>query len=236
MPQQSVPENSVTPQVQSQVTPDLVSEQGKQQLAAKLSKTIEKKDFLDYILKGIAEKAGAEFSSRVKNPETVIQKIATKRIAGRDYNLEDVNDGYGARFIIKSSSDMASIKKMLAKAEELGVFKIGKQEQVTQATYSGFHSDITTPDGVKGEIQIQTPQQELEGVANHSLRAVFGEKPPEEVKALRDTQAELAKKISGNKAHEAAQTIQAIGKQNNDKPLDPRISAAILNHAKNIAK
>src|ERR1035437_3889878 len=121
--QESVPEAQITPPVQQQVTPDLVAPHGQQQLAGKLAQTNEKKQFLDYILKGIAEKAGAEFSSRVKNPETVVQKVAAKRMAGRDYNLEDVNDVYGGRFVIKNSSKVGEIKKMLDKAEELGVFK-----------------------------------------------------------------------------------------------------------------
>ena len=223
-----VPEAQVTPPVQQQVTPDLVNEQGQQQLAGKIAQTTEKKDFLDYILKGIAEKAGADFSSRVKNPETVVQKVATKRLAGRKYGLDDVNDVYGGRFIIKNSSEVNSIKKMLKTAEELGVFKIGKTEERTQATYHAHHLDITTPDGVKGEIQIMTPQEELEAVANHSLRSVHGEKPPEDVAQLRDKQAELAKKLSNSKAHEKAQQIQDVAKQLGDKPLSPQIPASIL--------
>jgi ppGpp synthetase/RelA/SpoT-type nucleotidyltranferase len=226
--QQSVPENSVTPPVQAQVTPDLVSPQGKQDLHNTLATTIFKKKFLDFILKGIADKVGAEFSSRVKNPETVIQKVATKRMAGRDYNLDDVNDAYGGRFIIKKSKDIGEIKEMLKKASELGVFKIDKQEERTQATYHAHHLDIITPDGIKGEIQIMTPQEELEAVANHSLRSVFGEKPPKGVEKLRDMQAALASKIDVNTAHQKAQQIQDIGKQNGDKPLPPNITAQVL--------
>ncbi len=211
----------------------MVSEQGKQQLASKLTKTIEKKDFLDFILKGIAEKVGAEFSSRIKNPQTVIQKIATKRLAGRKYGLDDINDAYGGRFIIKHSSDVSKVKEMLKKAAELGVFKIGKAEDRRDETYHAYHLDITTKDGVRGEIQIMSAKEELEAVANHSLRAVHGENPPPEVKNLRNKQAELAKTISNSKAHAAAQAIQQISKQNNDKPIDPRITASILSQIKN---
>jgi ppGpp synthetase/RelA/SpoT-type nucleotidyltranferase len=228
--QQSVPEAQVGPQIQQSVTPDLVNQQGQQALAGKLAQTNEKKQFLDYILKGIAEKTGAEFSSRVKNPETVVQKVASKRMEGRKYGLDDVNDVYGGRFVIKNSSEVAPIKKMLDKAQELGVFKIGKQEERTQATYHAHHLDITTSDGVRGEIQIMTPQEELEAVSNHGLRAVHGEKPPPDVASLRDKQAELASKIPNAKAHEKAQQIQAVAKSMGDKPLDVRIPAAILTH------
>jgi ppGpp synthetase/RelA/SpoT-type nucleotidyltranferase len=226
--QQSVPEAQVGPQVQAQVTPDLVAPQGQQQLAGKLAQTNEKKQFLDYILKGIAEKAGVEFSSRVKNPETVVQKVAAKRMEGRKYGLDDVNDVYGGRFIIKNPDQVGEIKKMLEKASELGVFKIGKQEERNQATYHAHHLDITTSDGVRGEIQIMTGKEELEAVANHGLRAVHGENPPPDVKELRNKQAELASKISYKEAHEKAQQIQAVAKQMGDKPLDPRIPASIL--------
>ena len=226
--QQSVPEAQVGPQIQQSVTPDLVNQQGQQALAGKLAQTNEKKQFLDYILKGIADKSGAEFSSRVKNPETVVQKVASKRTEGRKYGLDDVNDVYGGRFVIKNSSEVASIKKMIEKAEELGVFKIGKQEERSQATYHAHHMDITTSDGVRGEIQIMTGKEELEAVSNHALRAVHGEKPPPEVASLRDKQAELAAKIPNKKAHEKAQQIQDVAKQIGDKPVDPRITASIL--------
>lgn len=226
--QQSPPEAQITPPVQAQITPDLVSQQGKQVLHSTLANTIVQKKFLDYIFKGIADKMGVEFNSRIKNPETVIQKVATKRMEGRDYNLDDVNDSYGGRFVIKKPSQVGQIQGMLHKAEELGVFKIDKQEERTQATYHAYHMDIITPDKVRGEIQIMSPAEELESVANHSLRAVFGQKPAPEVAKLRDIQANLAKKIPGEAAHQKAQQIQDIGKQMGDKPIDPRITAAVL--------
>lgn len=223
-----LPENQVTPPVQNQVTPDLVSPQGKQALQSTLANTIVKKKFLDFLMNGIADKVGAEFASRVKNPETVIQKVATKRTEGRDYNLDDVNDTYGGRFVIKNPDDKDEIEGMLKKAQDLGVFKIGKQQEVTQATYHAFHTDITTPDGVRGEIQIMTPQEELEGVANHGLRSVFGENPPPQVAKLRDMQADLAGKISDNDAQTKSDQITQVAKSVGDKPVDPRIIANIL--------
>jgi ppGpp synthetase/RelA/SpoT-type nucleotidyltranferase len=224
----NVGEAAVTPPVQQQATPDLVAPQGQQAIAGKIAQTTKKKELLDYILKGIADKVGAEFSSRVKNPETVVQKVATKRMEGRDYNLDDVNDVYGGRFIIKNPDQVAPIKKMLEKASELGIFKIGKQEERTQATYHAFHTDIVTPDGVKGEIQIMTGKEELEAVANHSLRAVHGENPPPEVKELRDKQAELASKIPHGEAHAKAQQIQQVAKLIGDKPVNPVVTAGVL--------
>lgn len=230
--QQSIPESQVTPPIQTQVTPDLVSPEGKQALHGTLAKTIEKKKFLDYLFKGIAEKAGAEFTSRVKNPETVIQKIATKRMAGRKYNLDDVNDAYGGRFVIKDKADGSEIKKMLNKAESLGVFKIGKQEQRTQATYHAYHMDITTPDKIRGEIQIMTHPQVAEAVVNHDLRSLHGEKPAPHIEKLRDIQAKIAQSLPNHKVDKLVEDIVNVHKQVGDKPLPATVNASILARAK----
>lgn len=222
-----LPEAQVNPQIQQQVTPDVVSPQGKQNLFNNLANTIQKKKFLDFIIKGIGDKAGAAFTSRVKDPQTVVQKIATKRAAGRDYNLDDVNDTYGARLVTPDSSAQKNIKGMMKKASDLGVFKINKSEDVTKDTYHAHHIDIQTPDGVKGEVQIMDPQQELEATANHSLRSMFGEKPPEQVAKLRDMQANIASKTEDGDAHNKAQQIQEVAKKVGNI-VDPRIVASIL--------
>ncbi len=226
--QQSIGEAQITPGVQNQITPDVVSPEGKQQLFESLGKATVSKGGLDFILSGIANKVGAEFTSRVKNPETVVQKIAQKRMQGRNYGIQDVNDNYGGRFIIKNSSQASRIKTMLTKAQDLGIFKINKQEDVTKDTYHAFHVDFTTSDGVKGEVQIMKPQEVLESVANHSLRSVFGENPPNQVQNLRDMQANMAKNMPDNSAVEKAAQIQNIAKANGDQPLDPRIIASTL--------
>lgn len=222
------PEAQITPPVQQTVTPDLVSEQGKQQLHGTLASTIEKKKFLDFIMKGIADNAKAEFTSRVKNPETVIQKIATKRMAGRKYNLDDVNDNYGGRFVIKDKADGEKIKKMLDKAEELGLFKIGKKEERTQATYKAYHMDIETPDKIKGEIQIMTHPQVAEAVVNHDLRSLHGEKPSPEVAKLRNMQAKIAGSLSNKKVDQLVENIVNVHKQVGDKPLPAAVNAGML--------
>src|SRR5579859_5439888 len=155
--QQPPGESAITPQVAAQTAPDVVNPQGLQQLHQQMSATIAQKGMLDFIFKGIAQKTGAQFSSRIKNAQSVVQKIAQKRMQGRDYNLDDVNDAYGARFITADKDVQDEIKKLVSKAESLGVIQITKKQDVTTGTYHAYHIDFQTKDGANGEIQIMKP-------------------------------------------------------------------------------
>lgn len=221
----SIGEESVTPQAKGKILQDITP----QALQSKMAGVMVEKNKLDYILKGIADKVGADFESRTKNPDTALAKIAQKRSEGRgNYSLGSLNDLYGARFIIKKPGDAAKIKSLLDKAESLGLFKIIKQQSVKTGTYHANHTDFQTPQGVKGEIQTKTPQEHLESVANHSIRSVFGEKPPPQVALLRDKQAAIASKTGDSEAMKKASAIQSIAQQNGGKSVDPRLIATIL--------
>lgn len=220
-----LPEKKVTPQLASQLASDVVSPQGQQQVQGKLASAIMKKKLLDSLMTMIAQKVHGEFTSRIKDPNTIVQKVVQKRGEGRKYNVDDVNDVYGGRIVVKDKSLLPQVKDLLMKVQKAGLFSINKQENVKEQTYNGYHIDIQTPDGMKGEIQVQTPQEELESVANHGIRSEFGEKPPQEVSNLRNTQAKLAKNISDSKAHQKSQQIQQT-EQNGT--IDPRVIASIL--------
>lgn len=219
----NIGEEAIPPQVQAQATADITPQAMQQKMAG----VIGEKEKLDFILRGIAQRVGADFNSRIKNPDTIVKKVAQKRLAGRNYSLDDINDGYGARFIIKTDGEKGKIISFMKKAEELGLFSINKSEPVKTGTYSAYHIDFQTPNGVKGEAQIMTPQQSLESVANHSLRSVHGENPQGQVKALRDKQAEIAKKTPHQEAINKASEIQQAAKQLGNT-LDPRLIAGIL--------
>jgi len=225
---QSIGESQVTPQAMGQVTPDMVSPQGKQALFQNLAQATQEKDKLDFIFKGIADKEGADFSSRVKNPKTVVQKIAQKRLQGRDYKLDDINDAYGSRIIVDSEKDYGKIKKYVEKAAELGIFKINKSELVDTDYHKAWHIDFKTANGTKGELQILTPQQEANSVINHDLRSVHGEDMPDTVKELADKQAAIVKNMPSDKARQLAQTISDLHKNTHGQPLPPQVNATIL--------
>lgn len=220
----SIGEEAINPQMQQQMAGDI----SPQMVQQKLASTISEKEKLDYILKGIAQNTKSEFNSRIKNPDTIVKKIAQKRMEGRDYGIDNINDAYGGRFIVEDTKDIPKIKSLIEKASEIGLFNINKAQVVKNGNYHAFHFDIETPAGAKGELQIMTPQEELESVSNHPLRSVYGEKAPPEVETLKDMQSKMAAKMPNAKAHEKAMQIQQASKANNDKPIDPSLIAQIL--------
>ena len=221
-------EASITPAQQQSVASDIVSPSGLQNLQQKLAQAISEKSKLDFILGGIAKKVGADFSSRIKNPQTAVRKIVQKRMEDRNYGVEDLNDNYGGRFVMSDSKMIPEVKKMMEKASSLGVFDIKKAQVVENGNYHAFHFDIETPEGTKGEIQLMNPQEELDSVANHSLRAVFGEKKPDQVNDLEDAQTKMIKAMPDAEAKGKAKLISLLQKRQEPNPLDPRVVATIL--------
>lgn len=225
---QSIGEAGIPAPIQAQTTADVTSPQGKQQLFQHLASATIQKEMLDFIFKGIAEKTNSEFSSRVKNPQTVVQKIAQKRLQGREYNIQDINDAYGSRIIVKSEKQIAEVRKYVEKAADLGLMKIGKSEMIKSDYHKAWHIDFETKQGTKGELQILTPQEEANSVVNHDLRSVHGEKMEGAVKQLADLQSKKAKSLSNNKAHILAQAISDAHKPNPAQPLPPQVNAQML--------
>lgn len=224
----NVGESVINPQVQQQVAPDVVSPQGKQQLFNKLATATVNKKGLDQIFGAIANKYGGTFSSRVKSPQTVVQKIAQKRIQGRDYNTSDVNDLYGARLITEKKNFPKIIKDIEKVSSVLG-FDINKNEDASHGTYKGWHIDMQDPQGGKFEIQLHTPQSEAEAVVNHSLRSQYGEEPDNPaVEQLRNKQAAIVNQLPDQKARAISEGVKQLGKQNGGQPIDPRVIASTL--------
>lgn len=225
-------EEQITPQTAQQVAPDIVSDQGQQQLLAKTIAAHRIKNMLDTAFDLAAKHIpGATFNSRIKNMDVAQKKIVQKRMQGRDYDIDSLNDIYGGRFTVEHESDFKKVKKELSDMENIGLFKIGKQETVKTGNYEAFHTDIIAPDGTRGEIQIHLPQSEASSVATHDLRALYGEKPPPLIKKLVDTQANITENLPSNKARAVTQALQSLHKQNNDKPLPLPLTASIVNQA-----
>lgn len=225
-----VAEQQVTPPLAAKIAPDVVSQNGQQQLQEKQVAANRIKGILDQALAIAAKKLGGTFSSRVKDIDTMQKKIVTKRLAGRDYGINEINDAWGGRIVV-DKSDIGKAKAEVKDMEKAGLFKIHKQEDVTTGSYHAFHTDITTPDGQRGEIQIMTPQERAESLANHSIRAVAGEKPDAAMKAVTDAQAKIAKKLPNNKASQMGDIIEKMMKQNNNKPLPPQATAMVAAQA-----
>lgn len=230
MDNQNIGESQITPQQLQQVTPDIVSPQGKQQLFQHLASATVQKDKLDFIFKGIAEKLGADFSSRVKNPKTVVQKIAQKRLQGRDYNVNNINDAYGARIVVKNEKEIPHIKKYIEKASDLGIIDIKKSEMVNTDYHKAWHIDFTTDQGTHGELQILTPQEEANSMVNHDLRSVYGEKMPPIAQKLADMQKKKVLSMNNQKASVLSKALAQIHQTTNGsgQPLPPQVNSQAL--------
>ena len=226
----NIGEAQITPQLTATVAPDVATPQGQNQLVAKAVAANQIKVMLDKALEMASKAVGGTFSSRVKDLDTAQKKIVQKRLQGRDYGVSDVNDMLGGRITVNSKGDFGAAKKEIEKMADTGMFKIKKAEPVKQGNYEAFHFDVTMPNGLGAELQIHTHQSEAEAVANHDMRAIHGENPPKQVKKLVDTQAGIIKDLPNPKARAVADALQTLHKQNDNKPIDTKITASIIKH------
>lgn len=223
-----VGEAQITPDIQAKLAADIVSPQGRQELSQKLAKATAEKGLLDHLFRSIASRSGATHSSRIKNAETVVQKVAQKRLEGRNYNLSHINDAYGSRIIVSDEKDIPKVLSLVEKAADKGLMKITKSELIKLDYHKAHHVDFVTPSGVKGELQILTPQEEANSVINHDLRAVHGERLPETAKKLADLQTKKVKQLPNSTAHQLAERVSALHSQVQGKPLAPQVNAQML--------
>ncbi len=201
-PNNNIGEAQITPELAQKVAPDVMSPQGQQQLQAKSIAANRFKGVIDKALGMAAQKLGGTHSTRVKQLDTATQKIVQKRLQGRSYDIDNLNDMFGGRIVLSDKDDFGKAKDEIIKMSKAGLFKIKHMETVKTGNYDAYHVDIVAPDGLKGEIQLHTPRSEAESIANHDMRALHGEKPPTPVKKLVD----------------------------DNKPIHPLVTAHVLTH------
>lgn len=224
----SIPEGTV-----DQTVPEANEPQGQAQLLAKLISANKLKNMLDSAFELAAKHIGATFNSRVKHAENAVKKVAQKRLQGRDYDIGDINDAYGGRFVVDSPKDISKVKSQMDEMAKIGLFIIKKEESITHGTYKSYHFDIETPDGHRGEVQIHTAQSELSAEAEHDLRALYGENPKDEnIEKLRKAQDKMAKSMPSNRARLVTEALTQLHKQNDNQPISPQITATVLQSAK----
>ena len=206
-----IPEQQITPQLLKKVSPDVTEEK----VMAKRVGASKIKDMMDKALAMAANAIGGTFSSRVKNTDTIQQKVTQKRLEGRtDYSLDDVNDILGLRLIVNSPKDYPKAEEQVKEMSKQGLFNIKKREDVKTGTYHAVHFDTRALNGTPMEIQIHTKQSEAESLANHQIRAEYGEKPEGIVKALRDKQADMVKDLHPDRAKALSHAITTLNEQN----------------------
>lgn len=209
-----IPEEQISPKLLKKVTSDI----DKKELQEKALAADKIKDLLDKALAMAANSIGATFTTRVKNIDTAHRKIAQKRLQGRDYDVKDLGDMLGGRLIVNSPKDYKNGVEEIKAMEKQGIFKIKKQENVRTGSYDAEHFDVVMPNGLRAEIQLHTKQSEAESLANHQIRAEFGEKPEGIVKALRNKQADIIEDLHPDRAKALSHAIALITKQDGEPP------------------
>jgi ppGpp synthetase/RelA/SpoT-type nucleotidyltranferase len=158
------------------------------------------------------------FESRVKNPDTIIKKIAAHRKAGKkNYSLRGVNDVYGGRFVVDTPKKKRQIIQALHNLDRMGVLKILKEQQVDKETYHAYHLDIKYKK-TRGEIQIHDPQSYLESIVNHEIRAKAGESPPPPLDREKRLNAKVSQKMPDDKAITLAKGLEQMRGHNGSIP------------------
>lgn len=226
---QGIPgEAALNPDKIAKLAPEYATDQGKSQVQGILNKAEKAQPALDDRFKQLAEGVGLDpekdFESRIKQPDTFIQKIAQHRLEGTDkYDAKGVNDAYGGRFIADTDQQKGQIIRAFNQLDQMGEFKILKQQNVVKDTYNAYHIDFVK-NGVKGEIQIHDPNSLLESVVNHEIRAEGGEKPPPAMQAEKEANANAAHQMPSDIAQDLAQAGEKAKSNNEPLPWETKSS------------
>lgn len=226
----SLGEAQITPQMLQKTIPNVVSPTGHQKLGKQLLLAHSVKDEMDKVLKEVANKTGAIFSSRIKKGDVAIKKTAQKRLMGRkSYNLDEVNDWYGGRLTVPHSKDIDRVKNAVIKAALAGGFKIDKSQRIEDkdSDYSAWHFDFIKDtaygEPVKGEIQVMTMRNMARASGSHDQHAMFNEKLPPIQKKLVKTQNKVIDQLPPIKAQQLGDKLVDLHKKNNDNILPPGV-------------
>lgn len=225
----SIGEQQVSPHLLAKVAPDVASQEGQAKLQEKRMAAQKLQGMLDKALSVAAKRLGGDSSTRVKDIDTAAKKVGQKRIQdGNDkYGIDDLRDLLGGRLVIDKNKIPAA-KDEISAMEKAGLFKIKKAEERTVGTYSAFHYDVKLPDGTMGEIQLHSPKSEAVSVANHDIRAQYGDKPPKPLQQVQKKQADIIDKMPSEKAKLITTALQSMHKANNNKPIPLIHTAAVI--------
>lgn len=223
----TIAEEQITPELLKKVTPDI----SRRELMTKAVAANKIKDLLDKALAMASNAIGGTFSTRVKNVDTAHRKIAQKRLQGRDYAVKDLGDMLGGRLIVNGPKDYKKGVEQIKEMEKQGIFTIKKQEKVRTGSYDAEHFDVVMPNGLRAELQLHTKQSEAESLANHQIRAEFGEKPEGIVKALRDKQANIVEDLHPDRAKALSHAIATLTKQSTNEKIPHTTMAGLVKQA-----
>ncbi len=215
---QQVAEQEINDKLLKKIAPDVISENGQKELMAKRMAAHHMQGMLDRALAMASNAIGGTFSTRVKDSDVATKKIAQKRLQGRDYGIKNLNDMLGGRLVVNSPKDFDKAEEQINEMAKQGIFTIKKKEHIKTGNYDARHFDVKLPNGLTGEVQVHTKHSEAESMANHQIRAEFGEKPEGIVKALRDKQADIIDDMHPDHAKALSHAISLLQKQDGVPP------------------
>lgn len=231
-------EQAIPPQTVAQVAPDVAGPQGQQKLQQSLQVIQQAKPKLDQFFQRIGKQVGVDVSTRIKSQDAITRKVAQKRLSGRDYHPVDINDAYGARFIANTPQQKQAVISKIEDAQKQGLVHIISQKEMDedQGTYKAYHTDLAIPiaqgQTVRIEVQIMDQHMDAKAVASHDVHAQFGEKPPPEAQDQVKMQNKIIDTLPKIKAKGLASKLVQVHKANNDKPINPAITAGMVINAK----
>ncbi|GAK02744.1 GTP pyrophosphokinase [Geomicrobium sp. JCM 19037] len=143
-------------------------------------------------------------SSRLKSPESILQKVQRKRIP---MNMEDIRehikDIAGIRISCSFQKDIYAIQDMLEKHEDIRILEVKDYLQTPKPNgYRSLHLIVEVPvymsdriEHVAVEIQIRTVAMDFWASLEHKIFYKFGEVVPSELSSELKDVAEAAAKL-----------------------------------------
>lgn len=230
---QTIGEQQIHPQLLQKVAPDVVSTEGQQKLQSKQLAAQRLQGVLDKALQIASTRLGGDASTRIKDTDTAMKKVGQKRLEGRaDYSIDDLRDLLGGRLVVDKDK-IPQAKEEIGHMQKAGLFTIKKEEQRNVGDYQAYHYDVKMPDGTMAELQIHTKKSEASSIANHDIRANFGDKPPKEWQQIQEKQAAMIDNMSGEKAKALTQALQSLHKMSDNKPIPAVLTAAVIKGVSN---
>lgn len=217
------------------IMPDIFTPQGLESLNQKLTTAKQHQKEIEAVIKDIADSINADSSARVKNHAVSLKKIAQKRLEGRPYDIDDINDALGGRITLNNPSNKQKAIDAITQAEQDGKFTINKQQDIKDDTHDSVHFDITLPSGQQAELQLLPSQQELAvSVAGHDIYQTYGENPPPEAEQINKMQNKIIDKLPDKKAKNLSDKLLQMHKANSDIPLPPIATAQVVANARKL--
>lgn len=212
--------------------PDLIDK--RHQMASDLQIVHQAKPQIDQIMQQIADQTGTSMSSRVKDPKAIIRKTVQKRMEQRDYELSDINDLFGARFVYPQGASPEPVIKAIKQAAKQGAFVIIKEEERNKAEYNAWHADIAFPlsdtQSIRGEVQVMDSASAAQAALGHDDHAQYGEDIPDDKTKKLNKQMDKVNQLPPIKQLAIEKTMLEAHKASGDNKLPKNFGQKVIDN------